>query len=98
MAYRVASPLPEDVVLQKQKREAIAAAMGKLPEDYRLVLTLRVVHERSYEEIAEITDLKVGTVKSRIARAREKLKKLLLQNGNNLWEDIVKDSREGDAT
>jgi RNA polymerase sigma-70 factor (ECF subfamily) len=57
--------------------------MAQLEEEYRLALTLRVVEDLSYEQIGEVLDVKVGTVKSRIARARERLKKILLQNGNN---------------
>ena len=47
-----------------------------------MVLTLRVVEELPYEQIADILDLKVGTVKSRIARARTRLKKILEEAGN----------------
>ena len=80
-------PLPEEQVLQNETQSAVAAAMNQLEEEFRLILTLRVVEERSYEEIADILDLKVGTVKSRIARARIKLKKILLQNGNNFQQN-----------
>lgn len=75
-------PLPEEQVLHKEKQQAVSAAMEQLQESERLVLTLRVVEELSYEQIAEVMDIKVGTVKSRIARARERLRKILLQNGN----------------
>ena len=77
-------PLPEECVLQKEKQQAVASAMAELEEEYRLVLTLRVVDELSYEQIAEVLNIKLGTVKSRIARARERLRKILLQNGNIL--------------
>ena len=92
------SPQPEELIVQKQRKEAVAAAMAQLEDEFRLVLTLRVVQERSYEEIADIMDLKVGTVKSRLARAREKLRKILLKNGNDLWEHNVKPNREGDGS
>ena len=91
------APQPEEVVLQRQRKEAVADAMAELEDEFRLVLTLRVVQERSYEEIAEIMDLKVGTVKSRLARAREKLRKILLKNGNDLVGSNVKSDGEGDA-
>jgi len=90
------SPQPEELVLQQQRKEAVADAMSQLEDEFRLVLTLRVVQERSYEEIAEIMDLKVGTVKSRLARAREKLRKILLKTGNDFWEHNVKSNGEGD--
>ena len=76
------APLPEEQVLHREEQSAIAAAMNQLEEEFRLALTLRVVEQLSYEEIGEILDLKAGTVKSRIARARIKLKKILLESGN----------------
>lgn len=77
-----AAPLPEEQVLNKEKQQAVAAAMAQLEEEYRLALTLRVVEDLTYEQIAEVLDIKVGTVKSRIARARERMRKMLLENGN----------------
>ena len=79
------APLPEEQVLYDEQRRVVAAAMEQLEDDFRLILTLRVVEDLPYEEIASIMDLKVGTVKSRLARARNKLKKILLQSGNNLY-------------
>lgn len=91
------APTPEEKVLESQLHQAVSDAMGRLPEDFRLVLTLRVVEERSYDEIAEIMDLKPGTVKSRLARAREKLRKILLESGNDCVPSSVKSDREEDA-
>ena len=76
-------PDPEEQLLHRERQSQIAWAMGQLEPEFRQVLTLRVIQELSYEQIAEITELKVGTVKSRIARARWKLKKILLESGNN---------------
>ena len=92
------APRPDELVLQKQRNEAVAEAMSQLEDEFRLVLALRVVQERSYEEIAEIMDLKPGTVKSRLARAREKLRKVLLKNGNDFFDGNVESDGEGDAT
>ena len=72
------APLPEEQVLHSETKREIAAAM----EDFRLILTLRLVENLSYEQIADAMDLKVGTVKSRLARARIKLKNILAKNGN----------------
>ena len=89
------APSPEEQMQTKQLRQAVASAMEQLEEEFRMVLTLRVVEELSYEEIAQIMDLKVGTVKSRLARAREKLRKILIQNGNDFDLSSVKPDREG---
>ncbi len=76
-------PLPEEQLLKKERQKQIRQAMEGLEEEARLILTLRVVEDLSYEQIAQIMDLKIGTVKSRLARARERLKKSLARNGNN---------------
>ena len=49
--------------------------MEELEPEHRQILTLRVVNDLSYADIAEILGIKEGTVKSRLARAREKLRK-----------------------
>lgn len=90
-----AEPMPEEQLLHREKQQAVSAAMVQLDEDYRLVMTLRVVEELSYEQIAEVLDIKVGTVKSRLARARERLRKILLQNGNIFGNISSKESERG---
>ena len=71
------TPLPEEQVIFNEKQEAIRRAMNALPVDYREILQLRVVQNLPYEQIAEILNVPAGTVKSRLARARIQLKKLL---------------------
>lgn len=90
-------PLPEQQVIQQENQRIVAAAMDELEEEFRLALTLRVVDELSYEEIGEILDLKPGTVKSRIARARIKLKKILTESGNLSNSDSSNQKRKGDT-
>ena len=75
------TPGPEEQTIQNDRRAAVARAMASLPEDWRVVMQLRVVEQLSYEQIAEILDIKVGTVKSRLARARTQLRKIL-KDGN----------------
>ena len=67
-----------------EKQEAIRNAMNALPVDFREILELRVVRQLPYEQIAQIMDLPVGTVKSRLARARLQLKKRL--DAGNFFE------------
>ena len=59
-----------------------AALSTALPEDYRRVLGLRELHQLSYAEICEVTELELGTVKSRINRARLLLRNYLAADGN----------------
>src|SRR5207253_3800314 len=68
---------PDDIVLNREISEVIRAAMVRLPEQFRTAIVLREVGGLSYEEIAVLTKTEMGTVKSRIARARSKLQELL---------------------
>jgi RNA polymerase sigma-70 factor (ECF subfamily) len=58
----------------------IQRALQKLPEKLRAAIVLREIQELSYEEIAEVLHISAGTVKSRISRARDKLRHLLGKN------------------
>jgi RNA polymerase sigma-70 factor (ECF subfamily) len=60
-------------LISNQKTKLLNAAIAKLPEKYKKVIRLRHVEEKSYEEIAEILNLPIGTVKAHIFRAREVL-------------------------
>lgn len=76
------SPGTEEQVLSQIEHERVAAAMSQLDPEYREALTLRVINGLSYQEIASILNVKEGTVKSRIARAREKMRALMQNSGN----------------
>jgi RNA polymerase sigma-70 factor (ECF subfamily) len=62
---------PESLLMTEQLREAVETAIRRLPEDLRTALMLREFEGLSYEEIAEVMGCPVGTVRSRIFRARE---------------------------
>lgn len=62
---------PDRVLLSKQIGETVNAAMDALPEDLRTAIALREIEGLSYEEIAQVMDCPIGTVRSRIFRARE---------------------------
>ncbi|WP_229964327.1 RNA polymerase sigma factor [Litorilinea aerophila] len=70
---------PEDYVERMELSDLLELGIRSLPPDQRLALVLCDVHGYSYEEIAEITGMPMGTVKSRISRARAKLRDFLLQ-------------------
>ena len=76
------APTPEASLLTNEENARLGAAMGQLDPEQRRILTLRVVNDLSYTEIAAVLNIKEGTVKSRLARARESLRKKLLQTGN----------------
>lgn len=65
---------PDDITVTQEFIDRIALGMEKLSAKHREILTLRNIKNLSYEEIADILAISVGTVKSRIARARESLR------------------------
>ena len=65
--------MPEERTLNKELDEVIRDSINELPEQFRTVIVLRELQGLSYEEIAELTKTNIGTVKSRLARARAKL-------------------------
>lgn len=66
-------PDPEQSALAGDRRRQVAAALAALPAEAREVLVLREIEDLSYKHIAAVLDLPIGTIMSRIARAREKL-------------------------
>jgi RNA polymerase sigma-70 factor (ECF subfamily) len=62
---------PDRVLMSRQIGETVNAAMEALPEDLRTAISLREIEGLSYEEIAQVMDCPIGTVRSRIFRARE---------------------------
>ena len=69
---------PEALLLQTLDSEMLERLMQRLPPDYREVLLLREVEDLSYKEIATVTGVPIGTVMSRLARARLALRRLWL--------------------
>lgn len=72
-------PGPEEELTTREFYEQLHEAIADLPEVFRTTIVLREIEGLAYEEIAEITGVSLGTVKSRIARARQRLQ-LQLQN------------------
>ena len=77
-----AAPTPQERAEGEALREAVRWGMGELSRDHRQVLELREYQELSYEEIAGQLGVDLGTVKSRLSRARGALRKILLKSGN----------------
>lgn len=76
------APSPQLLAERTELRRQIETGLQALPPDYRQVLILREIHQQTYEEIAAICRLDLGTVKSRISRGRKKLRNFLLERGN----------------
>ena len=80
---------PDRVLMSRQIGETVNAAMEALPDDLRTAISLREIEGLSYEEIAQVMDCPIGTVRSRIFRAREaiaaRLKPLLDTAPDRRW-------------
>lgn len=81
-AYPDRAPLPDQVAESNEKYKVILSAIRDLTEDYKTVIVLRDMQGFSYQEISQIIDCNIGTVKSRINRARNILKSVLSKERN----------------
>ena len=68
---------PFDLTLDHETRALIESALAKMNPNFRAVVVLRDIEDLSYEDIADVLDISLGTVKSRILRGREALRKIL---------------------
>ena len=75
------APDTEEQALRKEEHARLRAAVAALPEDQRDALVLTQLEGRSYEEAARLLETTEGTVKSRVARARDKLKRIFAEEG-----------------
>lgn len=76
------TPSPQEQAEGSELRGAVTAGLARLTDSHRQALVLREVQELSYEEIAQVLEVDLGTVKSRISRARSALRKILQESGN----------------
>ena len=90
-----AQPGPEQQAITNETKIELARAMGQLAPDHREILQLRVVEDLPYEQIADILGVRVGTVKSRLARARLSLRKIL--KAGNYFDSASSEPVEGEV-
>lgn len=74
-------PTPEQESERRERRAEIESVVDQLPPAYRELVVLRHSHDLSYDEIADVTALPLGTVKNRLFRAREMMRQQFLQRG-----------------
>jgi RNA polymerase sigma-70 factor (ECF subfamily) len=80
---------PYDCAAQAEVRARVEAALRQLPEAFRTVVVLREIEGFAYEEIAEILNVNLGTVKSRLTRGRSALRALLVAEGVVTKENVA---------
>lgn len=68
---------PDERMLREERVKMVQLALQKLSDDHRSILVLREMEEHAYEDIAEILQISIGTVRSRLSRARNQLKLVL---------------------
>lgn len=76
------APTPQELSERSETQEAVRRAMGRLSAEHREILLLRYMQELDYGEIAAALDISEGTVKSRISRAKARLREVLDGSGN----------------
>lgn len=91
------SPDPEEALERLEVQEAIRKALERLSDDHRAVIVLREIQGLSYEEIAQVMECSVGTVKSRLSRARLALRDVLESFGTR-YGFPASNSRRGERS
>ena len=88
---------PYDHVIRSQMRARVEQCLKELPEHYRTAVVLRDIEDLSYDEIAEMTETSLGTVKSRLVRGREALRKLLERYAQELAPNAAPLEADGNS-
>lgn len=70
-------PGPQETLESRELEKQVREALARLPEKFRAILVLRHFEEMSYEQIAEILDCPIGTVRSRLSKARDRLRQIM---------------------
>ncbi|MCI9626657.1 MAG: sigma-70 family RNA polymerase sigma factor [Clostridia bacterium] len=81
-----AKPQPEEQLMRQQVQNEMQNAIAELKENYRVVLVMRDIEGMSYDDIAAVLEISAGTVKSRLNRARENLRKIVVKKYQHLLE------------
>jgi RNA polymerase sigma factor (sigma-70 family) len=83
-----ASTRPDLLLISKLDRQRVSQAIARLPENFREVIVLREIEELSYGDIAAVIGVPIGTVMSRLARGRDRLKLLLAADREGRQDEL----------
>ncbi len=79
-------PLPDEILSKTEMQGEVRRAVSMLKESYRTIIVMRDFEGLSYDEIADVLGISLGTVKSRISRGRESLKNIIVKNFPELFD------------
>lgn len=88
----------EERVIQNETVSEVRAAIDKLSEEHKTVIILRDLQDMTYEQVAQTLDLSIGTVKSRLARARKSLKDIILKDREQKENVLRQKIKKGGGT
>lgn len=88
----------EETVIQNETVSEVRTAIEKLSEEHKTVIILRDLQDMTYEQVAQTLDVSVGTVKSRLARARKSLKDIILKDREQKENILRQRNRKGGGT
>ena len=77
---------PEVIFLKKEKNRQLERLIATLPEDERLIILLRYMNELSYDEISEMVDIPLSTVRNKLHRAKKKMRKTVKREGGDFHD------------
>jgi RNA polymerase sigma-70 factor (ECF subfamily) len=86
---------PEESFLRKEEIHALNSAINRLPENHKIIILLRDIKGLGYDEIGDILNIPKGTVKSKINRARQKLKEIIIEKREPFNSNSVKIEEKG---
>lgn len=93
--FESVEPTPEQKMIEKESAQEILSAMNQLSDEHKIILTLRDLQNLTYNEIMSVTGLSMGTVKSRLARARIQLKNILLSKQEHFDSNNRQNNKKG---
>lgn len=93
--YSDTNPNPEEIAMKKEEKHHIDNAINNLSEDHKAAIILRDLQGFEYNEISKILGCSLGTVKSRISRARIQLRELLIKQEPFEYKNRLKSRKEG---
>lgn len=78
--------LTDKSLILEENTNTVINALQKLPEEFRTVMVFRIVEEMSVEEVAKVLNISEGTVKSRLSRAKDKMKEILKNDSFEFYD------------